>query len=128
MTVSADKYKGRTILVVEDDNISRTLFREIFKNTGCSLKYTNSAAETFEFFESNPPPNLVLMDIRLPDVMGVELTKKLKTKYPDLVVVAQTAFAYQNLEDECMEAGMVAFLSKPIQQSKLFSLLDRLEW
>lgn len=123
-----EKYIGRTILVVEDDNISRALFRELFRESGCQMFYARNAAEAREFIEQNPSPDLILLDIRLPDMNGIQLAENLLKIYPHLTIAAQTAFAYQDLEEECHRVGMKYFITKPIQMSKLNSMLKSLGW
>ena len=123
-----EKYKGKSILVVEDDNISRTLLKEIFRNTSVAVDFVKSGTEAITYFDEKAAPNLVLMDIRLPDIDGIELTKRLISKYPELVVVAQTAFANIHMEEKCMQAGMKAFLTKPINTNEVERVLKSLDW
>jgi CheY-like chemotaxis protein len=128
MLRDTEKYKGKSILVVEDDNISRTLLKEIFRNTSVSIDFVKSGTEAIAYFEEKAAPNLVLMDIRLPDIDGIELTKRLISKHPQLVIVAQTAFANLNMEDKCINAGMKAFLTKPINTNEVERVLTSLDW
>ena len=125
---SASQYEGKTILIVEDDNISRALYREVLKNKGINLHFMKTGAEAIEFFENNPVPDLVLMDIRLPDINGLDVSKQILAKYPSTRIVAQTAFAHSNIEEACFAIGMIAFLNKPISNfsiQKILSLLDQ---
>jgi two-component system CheB/CheR fusion protein len=128
MLKTQGKYAGKSILIVEDDNISRALFKEMLKNTGITLHFVQTGKETLEFFENNPVPNLVFMDIRLPDINGLEVSKLLFKKYPSVTIVAQTAFANQNWEENCLKAGMKAFITKPISSNDLERVLDDQDW
>ena len=123
---SADQYEGKTILIVEDDNISRALYREVFKNKGLTLHFMKTGNEALEFFDNNPVPDLVLMDIRLPDINGLDVSKQILAKYPDVKIIAQTAFAHQNMEEACFAVGMVGFLTKPIGNYSIQKILDML--
>jgi CheY-like chemotaxis protein len=116
----------KTILVVEDDSTNRTLLKEILKNKGFTLHFAKTGQEALDFFESNPIPNIVLMDIRLPDFSGIELTKIILTKYPHAKIVAQTAFATVEVEDECISIGMKAFITKPLNAKTIEKILERL--
>jgi CheY-like chemotaxis protein len=113
-------------LVVEDDTINRILLKEILKNKGFTLYFAKTGQEALDFFESNPIPSLVLMDIRLPDFSGTELAKIILTKYPQTKIVAQTAFATVDVEDECISLGMKAFITKPLNAKTIERILDRL--
>lgn len=118
-------FSGKTILIVEDDNITRTLYREILKHTGAIVELVKSGYEAYEFFRTNPVPDIVLMDIRLPDVNGLEIARKLLYDYPQLIIVAQTAFANSNMEDECINVGMKGFITKPIQRDLVLKMIQK---
>lgn len=126
MSVSSDKFFGKTILVVEDDITNRMLLKEILKNKGIYLHFARNGSEALSFFELNGQPDVILMDIRLPDISGIELTKNILSKFPEVVVIAQTAFATPEVEDECLMIGMKAFVSKPINAQLLERVLNRL--
>lgn len=119
---------GKIILVVEDDSISRTLYREIFKTTGAQVDFVKSGSEAFDYIARNTLPDLILMDIRLPDINGLEITRQLLQQHPGLNIVAQTAFANSNMEDECMNIGMKGFITKPIQRTTIMRLLQDMGW
>ncbi len=128
MKIPGENYMSKSILIVEDDNISRTLYKEMLKISGVTLHFAKTGKETLEFFENNPVPDIVLLDIRLPDINGLDITKLLLSKYPDLVIIAQTAFAQQQWESACIEAGMKAFLTKPIIRADLEPILEKYLW
>ncbi len=65
------------------------------------------------------------MDVRLPDVNGIKLTRQIKERYPQIPVIAQTAYASQDDIKECMEAGCSEYISKPISGEKLLSLIQK---
>lgn len=115
---------GRTVLVVEDDNISRTLLREILKKKDITLHFENSGQEALNYINENPLPNLILMDIRLPDISGIDIAKEILEKHPEVIIVAQTAFANMSMEEKCMKVGMKAFLTKPLQRSMVEKVIE----
>jgi len=86
-----------------------------------------TGGEALEFIEKNPAPDLVLMDIRLPDINGLDVSKQILAKYPDIKIIAQTAFAHQNMEEACFAVGMKGFLTKPINSISIKKILDALE-
>ncbi|PKP40429.1 MAG: response regulator [Bacteroidetes bacterium HGW-Bacteroidetes-12] len=128
MSIEKEKFEGKTILVVEDDTTNRTLLKEILKNKGIDIQFAKTGEEALIFFENNKIPNLVLMDIRLPDISGIDLTKQILTKYPDALIVAQTAFATPDVEEECYSIGMKAFITKPLNTQIIERILDKLAW
>ncbi len=125
IVILVENQVGKSILIVEDDNVSRTLYKEMLKISGVSLHFAKTGKETLEFFENNPVPDILFLDIRLPDINGLDITKQLLSRYPDLVIIAQTAFAQQQWEKACMEVGMKAFITKPIIRANLEPILQK---
>ena len=68
-------------------------------------------------------PDLVIMDINLPKVNGINATKIIRERGKDIFIVALTAHAFQHEREACMEAGMDDYLSKPVDTTKLLSML-----
>ena len=128
MPIEKGKFEGKTILVVEDDTTNRTLLKEVLKNKGIDIQFAKTGEEALNYFEHNPIPNLVLMDIRLPDINGIDLSKQILAKYPNAVIVAQTAFATPDVEEECLTIGMKAFITKPLNTQIIERILDKIVW
>lgn len=119
-------FTGRTILIVEDDTISRLYMRELLAPTGALVDFVRNGSEALEYFKNNRVPHVVLMDIKLPDIDGIELSKKLIGMFPDIKIIAQTAFANETVEVLCMQAGMKAYLTKPLRNENLMAVLKKL--
>lgn len=115
----------KTILIIEDDNVSRRFLGEMLKNRNIKVEFAKNGQETMEFFSSNPVPDLVLMDLRLPDVNGIDLTERLLRIYPTLTVIAQTAYVDAKTQNRCEAIGMKGFLPKPTKTETLNTLLDK---
>lgn len=121
-----EKIFSKNILVVEDDNTNRLLLKQMLKNKDISIMFAKTGAEALTFFESHPKPNIVLMDIRLPDINGIELSKIILEKHPNVSIIAQTAFATPEVEEECRKVGMKEFITKPLNAQLLERVLNRL--
>lgn len=115
----------KTILVIEDDNVSRRFLSEMLKARDIKVEFTKNGQETMDYFSTNPIPNLVLMDLRLPDINGIDLTEQLLRKHPTLNVIAQTAYVDANTQERCEAVGMKGFLAKPIKTDTLNTILDK---
>ncbi len=124
MTTITTESIVKTILIIEDDNVSRRFLGEMLKNRNFKVEYAKNGQETMDYFISNPVPDLVLMDLRLPDVNGIDITEQLLRKYPTLKVIAQTAYVDANTQDRCEAIGMKGFLAKPIKTDTLNTILD----
>ena len=110
---------GKTILIVEDNELNMKLFNDLLEANGFSTVQTRNGIEAVARARQHRP-NLILMDIQLPEVSGLEVTKWLKED-PDLKhipVVAITAFAMKGDEERIREGGCEAYLSKPISVAK----------
>lgn len=115
---------GKTMLIVEDDDASATFLKEIFDETGIKILHTVNGSETLALVKSNPRIDIILMDLRLPDTNGLELTRFIKEDHPEIIVIAQTAYAgFIDLKD-CVDAGCNDFISKPIHPDQLLNMVS----
>jgi two-component system cell cycle response regulator DivK len=107
--------KLRRILVVEDNDLNLKLFRDLLIAQGYSVLHTRDGVEAFRLARTHKP-DLVLMDIQLPEVSGFEVTRWLKDDpgLRDIPVIAVTAFAMAGDEDKARAAGCAAYVTKPI--------------
>ena len=69
--------------------------------------------------------SLVLMDVKMPEMNGYEATKQIKKFLPELIIVAQTAYAMQGDNEKSIEAGCDDYIAKPIKKQKLYKLLEK---
>ncbi|MEA2935562.1 MAG: two-component system, cell cycle response regulator DivK [Variibacter sp.] len=110
---------SKTVLIVEDNELNMKLFQDLLQAHGYRVVGTRNGIETLDLARQHQP-NLILMDIQLPEVSGLEVTKWLKDD-PELrkiPVVAVTAFAMKGDEERIREGGCEAYLSKPISVGK----------
>jgi two-component system cell cycle response regulator DivK len=112
----------KTVLIVEDNELNMKLFNDLLEARGYATIQTRDGMEALELAR-NHRPDLILMDIQLPEVSGLEVTKWLRedellAKVP---VVAVTAFAMKGDEEKIREGGCEAYIAKPISVS---SFLD----
>ena len=110
---------AKTVLIVEDNELNMKLFNDLLEANGYGVIQTRNGVEAVALARQHRP-NLILMDIQLPEVSGLEVTRWLKED-PDLKaipVVAITAFAMKGDEERIREGGCEAYLSKPISVAK----------
>jgi PAS domain S-box-containing protein len=118
-------WNDKCILVVEDDELSAAFFKEILQKTKVKYLSAENGKKAIDLFKSNSNINLVLMDIRLPDVDGFEITKKFKLQKPEIIIIAQTAYASEDDRIQCLEAGCDDYISKPVNRDLLFQLIQK---
>lgn len=105
----------KTVLIVEDNELNMKLFHDLLDAHGYETLQTRNGVEALELAREHRP-DLILMDIQLPEVSGLEVTKWLKEddQLRDIPVVAVTAFAMKGDEERIREGGCEAYISKPI--------------
>jgi CheY-like chemotaxis protein len=112
---------GKTILLVEDDPASLKYMEEILKPTGVNLLLTETGEGAYQTYKNNPGIDLILMDIRLPDINGMEITKRIRKADKNILIIAQTAHAMGDDKRKCMDAGANDYIAKPIDQDELLT-------
>ncbi len=117
-------WKNKSILIVEDDPHAERLLRIMLTDKGFVVSTAKTGKEAISMATSIKP-DLVLMDLQLPEVDGFEATKAIKNKFPDLPVLAQTAYANAVEEEMAKAAGIDLVLSKPISKTTLYNSLKR---
>ena len=110
---------AKTVLIVEDNELNMKLFRDLLEAHGYQTVGTRSGIEALDLARSHRP-GLILMDIQLPQVSGLEVTRWIKDdpELRSIPVVAVTAFAMKGDEERILQGGCEAYLSKPISVGK----------
>jgi len=105
----------KTVLIVEDNELNMKLFHDLLEAHGYQTVGTRNGIEALDLARKHRP-DLILMDIQLPEVSGLEVTKWLKEDddLAHIPVIAVTAFAMKGDEERIREGGCEAYLSKPI--------------
>ena len=117
-------FSQKVVLVVEDNQISFKLMHAILRQVKANVIHATNGKRAIEEVESGIHMDLVLMDMQMPEVDGLEATRRIKQLRPDLPVVATTANTYDENAQACKEAGCDAFLTKPLQFRKMFELMQ----
>jgi len=118
-------WSNHTILIVEDDTFNIALFIELLHDTKIEYQIATTGKKASLLFNSNMNIDLVLMDIKLPDISGFELTTEFKKIRPEIPIIAQTAFAADADKRRAIEAGCDDFITKPIKRDALLAILNK---
>lgn len=118
-------WSGFTVLIVEDDTSNFEFLKSALEDTGCAIRWAASAQEALRFCRSAEKPDLVLMDIKLPDGDGLEVTKELRNMLPGIPVIAQTAYAFHSEKERAISSGFDAYLTKPLDLDILLDTMGR---
>src|ERR1700760_3166784 len=116
---SAGSGMAKKVLIVEDNELNMKLFHDLLEAQGYETLETREGLQALTLARLHRP-DLILMDIQLPEISGLEVTKWLKDdeELRDIPVVAVTAFAMKGDEQKIREGGCEAYLSKPISVGK----------
>jgi two-component system, cell cycle response regulator DivK len=117
---------AKTVLIVEDNELNMKLFHDLLEAHGYDAVGTRDGIEVLDLARTHRPA-LILMDIQLPSVSGIEVTKWIKAdpELQGIPVVAVTAFAMRGDEERILQGGCEAYLSKPISVAKFIETVRR---
>ncbi|HEY7335185.1 MAG TPA: ATP-binding protein [Bryobacteraceae bacterium] len=116
------------LLLVEDNPVNQKVVLAILRKKGYRIDIANDGREAIEKLEeAEPPYDVVLMDVQMPILDGLEATRLLRRnpKWVQLPIIAMTAHAMTGDCERCLDAGMSGYISKPVQPAKLVSTLER---
>ncbi len=117
--------KEKTILVVEDDMASCELFRNFLKSKGINTIIAENGYEAIEIVKSNPDIDLVLMDIKLPELDGSSAMIEIKKIRKNLPIIAETAYALKGDKRKFLSLGFDDYIPKPIKPDKLHAIISK---
>ena len=105
----------RTVLIVEDNELNMKLFHDLLSAHGYVTLQTRNGRQALELAQEHHP-DLIIMDIQLPEVSGLEVTRWIKSDdaTKDIPVIAVTAFAMKGDEEKILNGGCEAYIAKPI--------------
>ena len=113
------------ILLVEDDPTSELFIKIIVRKFCNEVLFANSGSKAIEICRNNPDINLILMDIKMSDVDGLEATKKIREFNKEVIIIAQTAYAFLSDRHKAIEAGCNDYITKPIKKNLLLEMIDK---
>jgi signal transduction histidine kinase len=119
-------WQGKKVLIVEDDEMSFVYLKEVLKSTQIDILHAKSGKQAIELVEANPEINIILMDIKLPEMDGYEATRRIKQINSEIPVIAQTAYAMADDQQKIIQAGCNDYISKPINRRKLLHTIEGL--
>lgn len=117
---------SKTILIVEDNELNMKLFNDLLQAHGYSTLQASDGREVMGMARDHRP-DLILMDIQLPEISGLEITKMLKddADLKAIPVVAVTAFAMKGDEDKIREGGCEGYIAKPISVATFLQTVSK---
>ena len=119
-------HSKKLVMIVEDNELNLKLFRDLLEAHGYATLHTSNGFEVLDLARQNHP-DLILMDIQLPEVSGLEITSWLKAdvELKTIPIIAVTAFAMRGDEEKIRTGGCDDYLSKPIAVHQFISTIKK---
>lgn len=115
--------KKLKILIVEDEETAELYLSIVLKNIGKEILHATTGIEAIDICRKNPDIDLIMMDIKMPEMDGYEATRKIREFNKDVIIIAQTAYALMGDRKKSLEAGCDDYISKPIDPTLLTELI-----
>ncbi len=118
-------WKGKSILIVEDDKPSTILLTTLLSRTGAKLLFATNGQQAVDVFMSYKKIDLILMDVKMEGMSGIEAARIIHEIDPQVPIIAQTACVMAGDKENCLTAGCVDYVSKPIDAFRLLVIMDK---
>lgn len=113
------------ILIADDDEISGMLMSLMVKDFGETVLRARNGVEAVEIFLNNPDIDLILMDIKMPELNGDEAAQQIRQFNKEVIIIAQTGLVLSMDKESLIKAGCNDCISKPINRIKLLALIQK---
>lgn len=113
------------ILIVEDVESNYLYLNAVLAKLDVTVEWAKNGIEAVDFAKVNPNTDVILMDLQMPEMNGYEATREIKKMYPDMTIIAQTAFAMSEDRAKALEAGCDDYLAKPIRSKDLIDTVNK---
>ena len=117
--------RNPNILIAEDVESNFLYLKAVLSKLNANVFWAKNGIEVLDICAKEEIIDLVLMDLQMPEMNGYEATQILKKKYPDLPVIAQTAFAMSDDREKALDAGCDDYLAKPIKSKDLLQIAEK---
>jgi signal transduction histidine kinase len=119
------EWGSKTILIAEDEELNYLLLQEGLRISGINILWARTGRQSIDIVEAHPEIDLVLMDIRMPDIDGYEATRIIKSLRPGLPLIIQTACALSDEKNRSISEGGDEFITKPINRPLLLRTMSK---
>lgn len=114
------------ILIAEDTEFSDYYLTVVLKRISEKVFHATNGRQALNLMHENPDIDLILMDIKMPDIDGYEATRQIRKFNTDVLIIAQTAYAMPEDREKALKAGCDEYLAKPIKKQQLINIIQKL--
>ena len=122
--VTIPDWEGKTILIGEDEMVNLKLLEMILVKTKARILHGSSGLQVLSLFKDNPDVSVILMDIKMPEMDGIEAAQEIRKLNANIPIIAQTAYALEDEKNRCAEVGFSGYVTKPINRRELLALIQ----
>jgi len=122
----SDQYdwKDRVFLITEDEEVNFFYLKALLKSTSATIIRAKNGQEALDIIKESGKIDLILMDINMPIMDGLEATRIIKTSHPEIPIIAQTAYTMSEDRNKCLQAGFNEYIAKPVRKNVLFPIMS----
>jgi two-component system cell cycle response regulator DivK len=118
-------WENRVVLITEDEEVNFFYLKTLFRKTEARIIRARNGKEAVEIIEQNGGKiDLILMDLNMPVMDGYEAMRIIKSRHPEIPIIAQTAYTLTEDRVKCLRAGFNDYIAKPINRVALFRLIN----
>lgn len=117
-------FTGRHILIAEDEETNYFYLETVLKRTGAILFRAKNGEEAVQICKDRVDLDLILMDIKMPELNGLDATRIIREFNSSIPIIAQTAYALVGERTKCLSAGCNDYISKPINRESLLKMMS----
>lgn len=121
---SRRSYTDIKILIAEDDEYSFLYLEKVLERAGCAIIRARDGIEALDMVKKSEP-DLILMDLKMPGMNGLEVVRKIRANGNNVFIIAQTAYAMKDDRNRAISAGCNEYISKPVDLDELFSIIEK---
>ena len=114
-----------SILIVEDVESNYLYLNAVLTKLNAQIDWVKNGLEAVNYAKENPDVDLILMDLQMPEMNGYDATREIKKIHPEIIIIAQTAFAMSDDRTKALEAGCDDYLAKPIRSKDLLDTVNK---
>lgn len=117
--------RKHTVLIVEDDPYNSLFIKTILEDPNMDFFIAVNGLEAVQMVQDHPEISMVLMDLKMPLLNGIDATRKIREFNTRIPIIAQTAYALSGDDEKALEAGCNDYISKPIDQDLLIKIINK---
>ena len=117
--------QSKVILIAEDEDMNYLMLTKMLKKNNLIFIHAKNGQETIDLFKQNPQTDLILMDIKMPVLNGMDATREIRKFDKKVPIIAQTAHAFTGEKEKILDSGCTDYISKPIEREVLLQMVNK---